>query len=61
MKKRSFRFVKPDCKQSDCGIEEHTDFIAHIQTAVLLALLERGQLKRRQFERCLEKLNQNKD
>ena len=59
MKKRQTIIVGLE-KDKKTGLDSNREFVKNFQRAILLSLLERGQLNQHQFELCVKELEQKK-
>ena len=50
----------PNVNPQTTSLNDNPNFIENFQTAILLALLEKGQLAKWQFDLCLEELTKQR-
>ena len=55
-----FGFIKHEPEESPAGVEPVRAFEENFQTALLLALLQRGLINQRHFDLCLQELKETK-
>ncbi len=58
MKKRQLYIVELNDSKEQIKPCEQNDFNKNFQTAILLSLLEKGQLTKWQFDCCVDKINE---
>lgn len=56
MKRKRIYMVELEREQNNLDMEK--EFIRNFQTAILLSLLEKGQLNQWQFDCCMDKLKE---